>query len=194
MPAKQIQGSILEGYTVTSLVRILGMTRPMVHRYTDQLVPATNGREGPQYKIADVVRVMRQEQKSASPYANAGERKLKAQADRLEMDAAVARGELVSLPAIRDVFGDMISVIRTRLLALPTRTAPLLSSVATTQEIEVILTKAINEVISELRKYAVEDRRATIEGSSNGGASGPAQANRKGRRQRVGGHEAHPIS
>ena len=74
----------------------------------------------------------------------------KAQADKTEIEAAVASGKFVSVEDVKETWGNVISAMRTRLLSIPSRAAPLVAVVSTPQETEKIVKTMLYEALTDL--------------------------------------------
>ena len=74
----------------------------------------------------------------------------RAQAVKVERENAVADGEYLSVGEIHVLVTLTIANVRARLLAMPTRLAPILAGVSTDRETHDILKKAISDVLNEL--------------------------------------------
>jgi len=77
-------------------------------------------------------------------------RLLNEQADKLAMENERRRGELVEFAPMVKAFGQHLSAIRSRLLALPSEQAPSLHRCKTAAEIQGRLTDVLHHVLSEL--------------------------------------------
>jgi len=74
----------------------------------------------------------------------------KAQADKTEVEAAVASGKVVAIDDVTEAWCNVISVVRTRLLAIPSRAAPLVAAASTPQETEKIVKTLLYEALTDL--------------------------------------------
>lgn len=72
------------------------------------------------------------------------------QATRMELKRALAKGDLLQASAVRDELDERMSVARSHLLGLPTKTAPTLATAATVAEAEHILRRELGIALSEL--------------------------------------------
>lgn len=79
------------------------------------------------------------------------------QANKVEMENAVMRGDLIPAELVEDVQNDMIGRARARLLAIPTKAAPQLISELDIGEVQDILKKLVYEALRELAEYDPED-------------------------------------
>lgn len=77
----------------------------------------------------------------------------KEQADKLEMENAVRRGELIEREDVDRGLGEVAMRVRARLLSLPSKAAPMVAGRAA-QECETVLTTVANEALTEIAGYA----------------------------------------
>ncbi len=99
--------------------------------------------------------------KVAAGRANAGEldlgeeraRLAKEQADAKEMENANLRGELVFIDDVAKQFGQQASAVKTRLLAIPSKSAPLVINCTKPSEAREIIEAMIEEALNELVGY-----------------------------------------
>jgi len=77
-------------------------------------------------------------------------RKLAAEAALTELDLSHRRGELIEVELIADLVGDEYANVRAKILALPTKLAPLLLGVASLAEARGIIEAGIIEALEEL--------------------------------------------
>lgn len=99
--------------------------------------------------------------KIAAGRANSGEldlgeeraRLAKEQADAKEMENAMLRGELVYIDDVAKQFGQQASAVKTRLLAIPSKAAPLVINCTKPVEAREIIEEMIEEALYELVGY-----------------------------------------
>lgn len=77
-------------------------------------------------------------------------RKAKAEADRIEFDLGIKRGQYVSVELVKHELEKIIMNCRGKLLAMPRKLAPTLATAETPNEAEVILTDGVEEILNEL--------------------------------------------
>lgn len=80
-------------------------------------------------------------------------RKAKAEADRIEMDLAIKRGQVHSSEDVEAVLNDMIAFFRAKMLSMPTKLAPILAAELNPRIIKKKLDDEIYEALSELSEY-----------------------------------------
>jgi len=89
----------------------------------------------------------------------------KFQADLAELQYKKANGELIDSKLASSVWGEIVAAIRQKLLGLPTRLAPILSTSQSIPEFRDVLEKAVYEVLNELTNPDLESL-ARVESSS----------------------------
>lgn len=90
----------------------------------------------------------------------------KAQADKLELEMQVRRGELLEREVVEAALVDIAAKVKNKVVSIPTRAAPLVVG-RTTAEAEQAIRTITNETLRELAGYAecievaLDDLRAT---------------------------------
>ncbi len=79
-------------------------------------------------------------------------RREKEAADKLELENAVTRGELVLASEVEEAWGDEFSRVKNKLLSAPPKLAPLMVGIKTPIEAQEIIKKVICEALNELSK------------------------------------------
>lgn len=74
----------------------------------------------------------------------------KEQADAKEMENDILRGDLVYIADVADMAEKQFAKVRSKLLSVPTKTAPEAVSCATAKEVQVLLERAITEALNDL--------------------------------------------
>lgn len=82
-------------------------------------------------------------------------RLVKARADKAEMEAAEMRGQLVPADQIAGALHAAIIIMKTRLGAVPAKTAPLVAGVKSIPAVERVIRDNIEEALAELAKVEV---------------------------------------
>jgi hypothetical protein len=77
-------------------------------------------------------------------------RKAKQEADRLELQNGLTRGDLVQRAAVDDAVVAAFTRVKAKALAIPTKLAPVLSTVNDPDEARALLCDAVAEVLGEL--------------------------------------------
>lgn len=83
-------------------------------------------------------------------------RKLKEEADQLEMKSAQMRGELLPRDEVHVAVTGTLALVRSRMLAIPSKRAPMLAPEMTPAEAQAILKSAIHEVLAELAAIDID--------------------------------------
>lgn len=135
----------LEGYTINKLSDITGMDRRGLTRLLEKTEPVeTNGRSK-LYTIRQVIESIR------GPSATAEKARLdKVRADIAELDLAQKKQELIPLDAVLDMLMPLFSNVRTKLIAIPNKAAPIVQACTTKLEIQAALKVAVYEALEEL--------------------------------------------
>lgn len=100
-----------------------------------------------------------------------------AQAIRTEIEVSKLRGELIEVAAVFRVWGKVVTDLRSRLLAIPTRATPLLIGCRTMPKIRDELERQIHEALNELA--AINPAQYLVDGDAR---PAPAAAKAKGKR------------
>jgi hypothetical protein len=87
-------------------------------------------------------------------------RMIRARTELAESEAEAAAGRMLLRTDVETAWQRITTTIRTRILALPTRVAPLLQSAATPGEASSILTTAVHEALADLARTPVYGRSA----------------------------------
>lgn len=84
-------------------------------------------------------------------------RKAKEEADRLEMQNALLRGELLQREDVNTAVVGAFARVRARMIGVPSKVAPLVAAVENPAEVEGTIRKAIYEALKELSDTSVAD-------------------------------------
>lgn len=108
-------------------------------------------------------------------YGKERARLVKYKADLTEMEAAQAKGELLQAEDVKNTWIEMVSHCRARLLALPTKLAPIVYAQKTLPEITAAIKQGVHEALAELSRTEIETDHPDGEnpGAENGGPGGP---------------------
>jgi phage terminase Nu1 subunit (DNA packaging protein) len=77
----------------------------------------------------------------------------RAQADKTELEVREYRGELHRAEDVEDVWTEMLSNFRARILAVPTKLAPQILGIEDLKEMQKALKDAVYEALQELSEY-----------------------------------------
>ncbi len=83
-------------------------------------------------------------------------RKMRAEADRIELELAIKKGKVHSSEDVEAVLNDMISFFRSKMLALPTKLAKTLAEEGNPRKIKKTLDDEVCEALNELSEYDPE--------------------------------------
>lgn len=146
---------------VTFLRKLFNLTDQRIAQLAEEgvIVKVARGRYDAWASVEGYVRFL-QERKSRSTggthpdsYDGQRTRLFKAKADIEETKAAAIKGEFHNGECIAAVMNEGLSVVRTRLLALPTVAAPQVADISDANQCLKILTDFIYEALSEVSKY-----------------------------------------
>lgn len=179
------------------LATVFGVSTETISAWCRKGCPfKTRGRHGHSYtfhltdvvawRVEDLHNQSQAERKSGTP-SDAFKRKAEAEAELKEMELAKARGDLLHRDMVSQVFTSGILSCRSRLLSIPTKTAPLLISCKTIQQIQQVLQKVIDDALTELADVKLSEEPL----SGHDGAVGTTAARD---RKRVGRSKATPQS
>lgn len=184
----------------------LGLSSRTVYSLAEQgiVIRVARGRYDLKASIANYCAHLREVAAGRAP-ADGGEldlvkeraRLAKAQADGHELRNAQARGDLLPRSQVVAAWQSIISRARSRLLALPSKAAPLAISASSVAEAQERLTEIVHECLAELAATcgapaSVDGGKANVGGGngSYGGVDSAAEING----QRVGGPRASSQS
>ncbi len=91
--------------------------------------------------------------KLGSTYDEARTRKVTAEAEIAELELAKIRGTLVSADDVVKAWEDVLGALKAKLLSVPTKGAPVISTETDTPVCQRILEDLINEALEELSNY-----------------------------------------
>lgn len=132
------------------MAAIFGVTERRLRQYSTQGMPKA-GREG--YPLAGCVRWIIEywrTRATQTPLGDARRRKVEADASNAEIDLQLRRGAVVEVKALALAHGAVCARIKTRLQAVPSKTAPLLFRLKTVAEVEAVIRQEIDEALEEL--------------------------------------------
>lgn len=102
-------------------------------------------------------------------------RKLAAEAALAEIDLARARGEVVEIEQVAEVIGEQFSALRARLMAMPSKVAPLVIGVGDLGEVREVIDDHVRDALAELSGFGDADG-GDPEDDADGGDLEPAEA------------------
>ena len=121
-------------------------------------------------------------------YNAARARKMEADAQMAELELLKAKRELVAASDVQGAWVDVLSAMKAKLLALPTKCAPLIATETEIGIIQDIIEGQVNEALNELSAYEPQSDAgsATITKGSDNGGDADSKAAAAPKRQRVG--------
>jgi phage terminase Nu1 subunit (DNA packaging protein) len=144
-------------YTTDFIARLFMITERRVQQLTkEKILPQiARGQYDPVPTIQAFIRYLNERIKNGDDADLQKERALltKAQRETAELELAVMRGELHKGDDVMRVWTENVTNCRSRLLAIPTKVAPVLAETGDAQNIQEILKDAIYEALDELADY-----------------------------------------
>jgi hypothetical protein len=124
--------------------------------------------------------------KLGSSYDEARTRKLNAEAQIAEIELQKVRGELVPAEDVVNAWNDVLGALKSKLLSIPTKGAPILSTESKAGVCQKILEDLINESLEELSNYepSTDPTKTTVLPSEDG--DGDPETATPPKRKRVG--------
>lgn len=126
--------------------------------------------------------------KIGGSYDEARTRKVNAEAEIAEMELAKVRNQLVIVDDVVAAWGDVLGNLKSKLLNIPAKAAPLVSVETEPEAIQRILSDLVNESLEELSGYEPKIKSSgTREPKDEAdGGNGASKAASKPKRKRVG--------
>lgn len=152
-------------YSVSEMSALLGVHRNTVSKWLQQgcpFVEKANRDTGKEWALSlpDVVEWQRNKAVEAAvgdtaklDVDEARRRKIAAEAALAELDLAERRGHVVRVDVVMQAIGDQLSNCRAKLLALPTKAAPLMVPLDDVLECRDVLDSLVREALDELTGY-----------------------------------------
>lgn len=98
----------------------------------------------------------KKESEQSDPLHVARTRLTESKAEIAELDAALARGEVIHGQVMEALWTDMVAKMRVKILGIPTRCAPQIEGVGDVKEIHKLLKEACHEALTEVADYDPE--------------------------------------
>jgi len=173
-------------YPVGTIAKLLVLTERQVQSLAAQgmLPKAERGR----YELVPVVqayvRYLRDRTLGADAenddIGNLKARMIKARARMAEMEADQMDGTLLRRTAVEAAWGAMVGNMRSRLLSIPNKCAPLAQTAASLAEASAAITAAVHEALTEVSRTPVYARRDPGESAAGADGDGGSDAAHSG--------------
>jgi hypothetical protein len=137
-------------WKVTDLAAHLNLTSNRVHQLAnDGLFPRLDDKKG--FDSLVCVKAYIEHLKGKTKSAAEEKARLdKLRADKVEMEIAIAKAELMNPEEAMEAWSKVIQAARSRILSIPTKAAPLLIGTKSAGEAQNILQRLVNEALKEL--------------------------------------------
>lgn len=108
--------------------------------------------------------------KIGSSYDEARTRKVNAEAELAELELKKVHGELVVAEDVVAAWNDVLTALKSKLLSIPTKAAPILSAEQSTGVCQSVLEDLVKEALEELSNYdpAIDPTTASVESPEDG--------------------------
>ena len=153
-----------ELWTINGLAVELDRDRRSLARDLEGLKPDEETRQGARtvrrYRMARVVAHLYRATAATGEledFETQRERLAAAQAEKVEMENAVRRGELAEVAKVHAVWTDHVAAARAKLLAMPTKLGPQLTNVADARVISARVRAEVHAALAELADYEPPD-------------------------------------
>ena len=165
-------------YPVATIAKLLCLTPRRVQQLSQEgVIPrAERGRYELAPSVQGYVRYLQERiagnSKTPYDYHTEKARLVRAQADRAEAELAELNGNLVSAADVAEQWGHLLANMKSRLLAIPSKTAPKLLQKERIDTIQMILDEAMTEVLTEFVGYGEQGaEHITVENGSGSAAT-----------------------
>jgi phage terminase Nu1 subunit (DNA packaging protein) len=157
--AVQPQLWTLHGLSVELQIYREKLARDLIGLAPDQ----EDGKAGKRWTMARVVKHLNESGDHAKLDRTQEDARLKkAQADLKELDLAMRRGELASAVDVGNAVTSVLMALRSRLLALPKRMAPVVAGLKKPAEIQAKLEKDVHQALAELAQMDPDEILKTL--------------------------------
>lgn len=167
---------------IAVIAKLLDLSERRVQQLSREgVIPkATRGQYDLIGSVRGYVRYLRDQaakaQAGAPDYASERARFIRARADLAEMEAEEKRGSVIAAEDVQTAWIAVLALLRTRLLALPDRLAPVVHAEASPAGVRDVIRGAIREALEELAESDVRLKREDDEdtGADSAGDDGAA--------------------
>ena len=117
-------------------------------------------------------------------FEEARTRKTSYEADLKQMELKKAAGELIEINEIKDAWTDVLANLRSKLLAIPVKLAPIVQNETNVRSIEKVIETHLHEAMNELSEYdpntnSTKTKDKGISAKRNGGTQATSKTKRK---------------
>jgi phage terminase Nu1 subunit (DNA packaging protein) len=144
-------------FSAKDLAAALDLTERRVQQLAEEGIVVKVGRG--KYKAIESIRnfiknLQDQEQGNGDVnYFEERARHEKAKREKAELIVSVMRGELHRAEDVKDVMNDMIAAFKSRMMALPTKLAPILAGKSDIPAIQRLISREVHDALAELSEY-----------------------------------------
>lgn len=142
---------------------MFGVSHPTVRAWVRRGCPVIQkARKGTEWQLDTVAVFEWQKEQTALNIAGdisgldideAKRRKLAAEAALCELDLAKVRGDVISIKEVGDVWLDIVSASRSRMLSIPAKVAAMIAPITSPMKIRSLLEAEIEEALDELNRF-----------------------------------------
>jgi phage terminase Nu1 subunit (DNA packaging protein) len=159
-----------ELYSISRLSEELRLDRRTISKRLGPLTPAKQNKTAKLYHLADVVNMLiAQAVEEVKPKEiddlpeeegdAIGREKLRltrAQADKMELELAIARSEVIPATEVEAIWSNVAAAIKAKMTAIPSRAAQSVIGMEEVRDIEALLKTMVNEALIELADSEAE--------------------------------------
>lgn len=145
---------ISKDWTLSALAVELGVDRRSLARRLEGLTPASESTRGKRterlYKLAAVVAHLYERERPGLDLNDERAKLAVLQQEKLQLEIAELRGELVRVPAVEERWHELLAAVRAKLLALPAKLAIAVAPPDRIQSAQDRAQALVHEALSEL--------------------------------------------
>jgi len=176
---------------IENMTDLTGSTRKTILRRVKDLIPQITKGRGHWYESKEALPLvfgLGNESKKGSLEVERT-RLTSVQAEKIELEIKVIKGQLIPAEHVREVVDTMLSAFRSKMLSLPTKAAHAVLPLADQAEAEDVLREYVNEALQELSDYDSKTY-CTSNNKQSGEAHGTASITDS---KSVGGHKKKAV-
>lgn len=150
--------------SVDTIAQVAELTTRRIHQMArENIIPRSE--KGKYWFVACLKGIIKyyklQKNDSSGSLTEERTRLTKALAEKTEFEIKIKEGKYLPAEAVQREWENIITACRARILAIPTRLAPVIMACKTIQEVKQEAEKLIYEALNELGRLTLEDIRAT---------------------------------